>query len=251
MEREWHSMIKIKEFTAFYAKKQVLHNITANFNRKDITALIGPSGCGKTTLLKSINRTAELQQEFRAAGSILLDDQDVYQFNDPAAVRRQAGMVLQKPIALPLSIKENILFGPRYYGVRDKVELDTVVTTTLTKVGLWNEVKDKLNSPASELSGGQLQRLSIGRILAVDPRVLLLDEPCSSLDIKSTQLIEKLLVELREHVTIVIVTHNLMQAKRLADQTIFMSAGRIIEYNATALLLEQPQNQITQEFLAF
>lgn len=244
-------MIEIKEFAAFYGKKQVLHNITANFNRKTITALIGPSGCGKTTLLKSINRTAELHQDFRVNGSIMLESQEVYQYKDPAAIRRKVGMVLQKPIALPLSIRENILFGPRYYGVRNKIELDAVVTTTLTRVGMWNEVKDKLNSPAEELSGGQLQRLSIGRILAVSPKVLLLDEPCSSLDIKSTQLIEKLLVELSSHLTIVIVTHNLMQAKRIADQTIFMSEGRVIECNATTPLLEQPQNELTREFLAF
>lgn len=244
-------MIDIKEFAAFYGKKQVLYNITANFAGTDITALIGPSGCGKTTLLKSINRTAELALDFSASGSIRLDGQEVYAVKDPAAVRRQAGMVVQKPIALPLSIRENILFGPKYYGVRNKDELETVVTTTLRKVGLWNEVKDKLHSPASELSGGQLQRLSIGRVLAVNPKVLLLDEPCSSLDIKSTRLIEDLLLELSSQLTILIVTHNLAQAKRVADQTIFMSEGQIIEHTATLQLFEQPQNLLTQEFLTF
>lgn len=251
MESEWSPLIEVKDFSAFYGDKQVLHSITVNFSSTDITAIIGPSGCGKTTLVKSINRTAELVRGFRSTGSILLDNQDVYSFREPAAVRRQAGMVLQKPIALPLSIKENILFGPRYYGVKNQDELDNVVTTALVQVGLWNEVKDKLNSPASELSGGQLQRLSIGRILAVNPKVLLLDEPCSSLDIKSTRLIEELLLELSAKLTIIIVTHNLGQAKRVAGQTIFMSEGRIIEYGATAQLLEQPQNQLTQEFLTF
>lgn len=244
-------MIELKNFSAFYSKKQALYDITANFANKAITALIGPSGCGKTTLLKSINRTAELVKGFQSSGSILLEGQNVYDVNDPGTVRRQIGMVLQKPIALPLSIRENILFGPRYYGVTNKSELDTVVTITLNKVGLWNEVKDKLNSPAAELSGGQLQRLSIGRILAISPKVLLLDEPCSSLDIKSTRLIEDLLIELSLQLTIIIVTHNLTQAKRVAGQTIFMSEGRIIEQNNTLQLFEQPQNQLTQEFLTF
>ena len=244
-------MINIQEFSAFYADKQVLHSVTAAFSRTDITAIIGPSGCGKTTLLKSINRTAELVPGFRASGSIVLDNQDVYSVGEPAAVRRQAGMVLQKPVALPLSIRENILFGPKYYGMNNKAELERVVTATLTQVGLWNEVKDKLHAPARELSGGQLQRLSIGRSLAVHPKVLLLDEPCSSLDIKSTRLIEELLLALSARLTIVIVTHNLAQARRVAGQTIFMSEGRIIETGATAQLLEQPQDPLTQEFLAF
>lgn len=244
-------MLEIKEFVAYYGKKQVLRDITANFHQNNITALIGPSGCGKTTLLKSINRTAELRHDFRVNGSIMLGGQEVYKYKDPAEIRRKVGMVLQKPIALPLSIRENILFGPRYYGVRDKAEQDAVVTTTLKRVGLWNEVKDKLNSPAEELSGGQLQRLSIGRILAISPKVLLLDEPCSSLDIKSTQCIEELLKELSSQLTIVIVTHNLMQAKRIAAETIFMSEGTVIEGNATNLLLEEPQEKLTQEFLSF
>lgn len=244
-------MIKMQDFNAFYGEKQILHKISLAFSQSDITALIGPSGCGKTTLLKSINRTAELQKNFRTSGCILLEDKDVYSMKDPADVRRQIGMVLQKPIALPLSIKENILFGPRYYGGRSKAELESIAENTLKSVGLWQEVKEKLDSPASQLSGGQLQRLSIGRILAVAPQVLLFDEPCSSLDIKSTQMIEELLLELRSQVTIIIVTHNLAQAKRIADKAVFMTEGRVIEHNTTKQLLEQPQNPVTQKFLAF
>ncbi|WP_371363511.1 Phosphate import ATP-binding protein PstB [Sporomusa rhizae] len=244
-------MIEIQDFAASYGEKQILHTINLAFNGSDITALIGPSGCGKTTLLKSMNRTAELQPGFRASGRILLTDKDVYTVKNPANVRRQIGMVLQKPIALPLSIKENILFGPRYYGGKTKAELESIVEGTLTSVGLWQEVKEKLNSPAGQLSGGQLQRLSIGRILAVAPQVLLLDEPCSSLDIKSTQMIEELLLELRSRVTIIIVTHNLAQARRIADKTVFMAEGRVMEHNTTKQLFEQPENPVTQEFLAF
>lgn len=250
MKRELRHMVKLIDFNIFFKKQQILHDLSATFRSNDITAIIGPSGCGKTTMLRSINRTAELQQDFHTCGQILLDNEDIYSYTDPAVIRRQIGMVLQKPVAFPLSIKENILFGPRYYGTRNKSELDELTETTLTKVGLWNEVKDKLNSPAKELSGGQLQRLSIGRMLAVNPRVLLLDEPCSSLDIKATRMIEELLLNLKKQLTIIIVTHNLTQAKRIATETVFMSDGRIIEASSTEELFENPRHLETQEFLA-
>ncbi|MGL5513522.1 MAG: phosphate ABC transporter ATP-binding protein, partial [Sporomusa sp.] len=169
---------------------------------------------------------------------------------DGAAVRRMAGLVLQKPIALPFTIKENVLFGPRYYGRTDQNTLDAKVEHVLTAVGLWSEVKDKLRAPARELSGGQLQRLAIARILAVDPQILLLDEPCSSLDINSTRLIEDLILQLSKHLTVIIVTHNLNQAKRIADTTCFMQAGCLLESNKTESLFAQPKLPATQEFLA-
>jgi len=244
-------MIELTAFEAFYKQKHVLHNISLRFSPNRITALIGPSGCGKTTLLKAINRTAELQEGFRAKGSIRLENEDVYAVKNPAAVRRKVGLVQQKPVAFPLSIRENILFGPRYYGLREKAELDDITERTLKKIGLWDEVKDRLNAPAGALSGGQLQRLSIGRILALSPKVLLLDEPCSSLDLKSTRLIEELLLELSTHLTTIIVTHNLAQAKRIAAETVFMSEGRVVEHNTTQQLFDQPQSLFTQEFLAF
>lgn len=244
-------MIELASFEAFYNQKHVLHDISLRFGPNRITALIGPSGCGKTTLLKAVNRTAELHEGFHAKGSIRLENEDVYAVKDPAAVRRTVGLVQQKPVAFPLSIRENILFGPRYCGLRDKAELDDITERTLKKTGLWDEVKDRLNSPASTLSGGQLQRLSIGRILALCPKVLLLDEPCSSLDLKSTRIIEELLLELSAQMTIIIVTHNLTQAKRIADETVFMSEGRVIEHNTTQQLFDQPQSLFTQEFLAF
>ncbi|MBP2627478.1 MAG: phosphate transporter ATP-binding protein, PhoT family [Firmicutes bacterium] len=244
-------MIEVLEFDAFFKQKQILYCLSATFHSNCITALIGPSGCGKTTLLKSINRTAELNQGFHSKGKIIMDNTNVYSCKDSAVVRRQIGMVMQKPLALPLSIKENILFGPRYYGMQDKTELEDLAENTLRKVGLWQEVKDKVNSSASELSGGQLQRLSIARSLAICPKTLLLDEPCSSLDMKSTRAIEELLLTLSTQLTIIIVTHNVAQAKRIAAETMFMSEGKIIECGITQHIFEKPQHPLTQEFITF
>lgn len=244
-------MIELVAFEASYHHNKVLHDVSVRFRRNRITALIGSSGCGKTTLLKSINRTAELHPCFHASGRILLEDEDIYAVKNPAAVRRQIGLVQQKPLALPLSIRENILFGPRYCGIRQKAELDDITEKTLKIIGLWDEVKDKLHAPAGELSGGQLQRLSIGRTLALNPKVLLLDEPCSSLDMRSTRVIEELLLKLCSRLSIIIVTHNLAQAMRISDETVFMSEGRVIECNVTEQLFATPQSEITQEFLAF
>lgn len=244
-------MIELVAFDVFYNKQQILYSISAGFRSNSITAIIGPSGCGKTTVLKAINRMAELQQGFFCKGKILLAGKDIYSYADPAAIRQEIGLVLQKPVAFPLSIKENILFGPRYYGKHTRLELEAITETTLTKVGLWNEVKDKLNSPANELSGGQLQRLSIGRVLAVNPKVLLLDEPCSSLDIRSTRAIEELLLDLKKQLTIIIVTHNLTQAKRVATDTVFMTDGRVIEANRTGEIFANPQQVETKEFMTY
>lgn len=244
-------MVDLLAFNAFFYQQHILQGLSVTFRRNTISAIIGPSGSGKTTLLRSINRTAELQPGFSRNGNIFVDQKDIYSVFDPAPIRKKVGMVLQKPLAFPLSVQENLLFGPRYYGMSDKRELAETTETILRKVVLWNEVKDKLNSPANQLSGGQLQRLSIGRALAANPQVLLLDEPCSSLDVQATRMIEELLLNLRSQLTIIIVTHNLAQAKRLASETIFMAAGKIIETGATQQLFANPQSPETQEFLAF
>lgn len=233
-----------------YGTSQILHNINLTFKSNAISAIIGPSGCGKTTLLRAINRTAELYPKFSRSGEVYLDSTPLYEKNDAAEVRRLIGMVFQKPVILPFSIKENVLFGPRYYGVNSKSHLDCLTEQLLSQVGLWHEVKDKLNRPARELSGGQQQRLSIARVLAVQPKVLLLDEPCSNLDILSTRLIEELLTDLAPELSIILVTHNLAQARRIAAEIIFMSAGCVIEQDATDKLFTAPAQTETQDFLA-
>lgn len=242
--------ILINNFSLWFGENQILHSINLDFRAKKISAIIGPSGCGKTTLLQAINRTAELSCSFRRSGSIFLNDADLYDLKDVSKVRQTIGMVFQKPVTLPFSVKENVLFGPRYYGQTNKHQLDELAEKYLTLVGLWPEVKDKLSAPAKDLSGGQQQRLSIARVLAVQPEVVLLDEPCSSLDIQSTKLIEELLQSLSAHYTIILVTHNLAQARRIAADTLFMSAGRAVEKSETNLLFSAPSQSETQDFLA-
>lgn len=239
----------VEKFNAWYGKRQILKNIDLEFKRNCISAIVGPSGCGKTTLLRSINRTAELDKAFRCSGRILLAGTDIYASKDAAGIRRQVGLVFQTPVALPLSIKENVLFGPRYYGASKK-QLSFIVEKCLLQAGLWDEVKDKLDEPAAKLSGGQKQRLAIARTLAVEPDVLLLDEPCSNLDPASTQIIEKLLVDLSAKLTIVIVTHNLFQAKRVAQETVFMADGQVVEYGTTEAMFNQPRKEATRAFFS-
>ncbi len=215
--------IFLQKFSTWYGTTQILDNITAQYKPNIISAIIGPSGCGKTTLLKSINRTAELSTTFHHKGQILLQGSDVYKETDVTTIRRRIGMVFQKPNPFPMSIYENVLFGPHYYGISEQQELDLILENCLQQVGLWKEVKDKLNATAKQLSGGQQQRLAIARVLAVQPKILLLDEPCSSLDIMSTRIIEELLQNLSKELTIIIVTHNLPQARRIAEETFFMN----------------------------
>lgn len=239
----------IENFNAWYGKSQILKDISLEFKKNCISAIVGPSGCGKTTLLRSINRTAELDKAFKCSGQILLAGADIYAGKDAAGIRRQVGLVFQTPVALPLSIMENVLFGPRYYGASNK-QLPVIVEKCLSQAGLWDEVKDKLNKPAAELSGGQKQRLAIARTLAVEPEVLLLDEPCSNLDPASTLLIEKLLVGLSAQLTIVIVTHNLFQAKRVAQETIFIADGQVVEYGTTEAMFNHPHREETKAFFS-
>lgn len=242
--------VRVESWNVWFGKSQILKNISLAFNENGITAIVGPSGCGKTTLLKSMNRSAELDNGFLRSGKIFLHNEDIYRVSDPSLIRRRIGMVFQTPVALPMSIKENVLFGPRYFGEKNKKRLHEICEHSLRQAGLWEEVRDKLSRPAGELSGGQKQRLAIARALAVEPEVLLLDEPCSSLDPASTRLIEELLVQLSAKVTIVLVTHNLFQAKRVARDTVLMMDGRVVENGPTEKMFSAPERQDTADFFS-
>ena len=240
--------ITLHDFGAAYEKKTVLSGINAAIPAGQITAIIGPSGCGKSTLLKAINRMLELETDADTQGSIHINGKDIHTI--PAEeLRRKVGMVFQTPTPFPMSIYKNMTYAPLYYGVRGKQKLEKIVRENLEVTGLWEEVKDELNKSALKLSGGQQQRLCIARALTANPEILLLDEPCSALDVKSTQTIEELLLKLKETYTIVIVTHNLFQARRIADNCIFMLNGEIWEQNTTEELFNNPQRQETKDYL--
>ena len=243
-----NELIQFHDFGVAYEKKTVLSGVNTAIRRGRITAIIGPSGCGKSTLLKAINRMLETQKEARVFGSIHLNGVDIHTM-DPEALRRRVGMVFQTPTPFPMSIYKNMTYAPLYCGVKGKQNLDKIVREKLEITGLWEEVKDELNKNALKLSGGQQQRLCIARALTAEPEILLLDEPCSALDVKSTQIIEELLLKLKEHYTIVIVTHNLFQAKRIADDCIFMLNGQLWEQNTTEELFTNPQKQETRDYL--
>ena len=242
------AIITLHEFGAAYENKTVLSNVNASIQRGKITAIIGPSGCGKSTLLKAMNRMLELESDASLLGSIHLNGQDIHTLSADA-LRRKVGMVFQTPTPFPMSIYKNMTYAPLYYGVKGKQALDAIVRKNLEVTGLWEEVKDELNKSALKLSGGQQQRLCIARALTAEPEILLLDEPCSALDVKSTQTIEELLLKLKETYTIVIVTHNLFQARRIADDCIFMLNGTLWEQNSTEALFANPQRQETKDYL--
>jgi len=247
-EKEMSNAITLHDFGAAYEKKTVLSGINAAIPAGQITAIIGPSGCGKSTLLKAINRMLELETDADIQGSIHINGKDIHTI--PAEeLRRKVGMVFQTPTPFPMSIYKNMTYAPLYYGVRGRQKLDKIVRENLEVTGLWEEVKDELNKSALKLSGGQQQRLCIARALTANPEILLLDEPCSALDVKSTQTIEELLLKLKETYTIVIVTHNLFQARRIADNCIFMLNGEIWEQNTTEELFNNPQRQETKDYL--
>ena len=222
------TIITLHDFGAAYEKKTVLTDVNASIRRGRITAIIGPSGCGKSTLLKAMNRMLELENDVTLRGSIHLNGQDIHTISADE-LRRRVGMVFQTPTPFPMSIYKNMTYAPLYYGVKGKQNLDNIVRETLEVTGLWEEVQDELGKSALKLSGGQQQRLCIARALTAEPEILLLDEPCSALDVKSTQIIEELLLKLKEKYTIVIVTHNLFQARRIADDCIFMLNGQLWE----------------------
>lgn len=242
------AVISLHDFGAAYESKTVLEHVNASIRPNRITAIIGPSGCGKSTLLKAMNRMLELEQGAAISGSIHLRGKDIQTI--PAdELRRRVGMVFQTPTPFPMSIYKNMTYAPLYYGIRDKRELERTVRENLEITGLYDEVKGELNKSALKLSGGQQQRLCIARALTARPEVLLLDEPCSALDVKSTEVIEKLLLRLKETYTIVIVTHNLFQAKRIADDCIFLLGGVVWEQNTTAELFSAPQRPETRDYL--
>jgi len=243
--------ISIQHLNVWYGDKHALKDILVDLPAGRITAIIGPSGCGKTTLLKSLNRLLEVGDDVRVEGSILLDGEDIYAHGvDPVDVRTRIGLLAQKPFALPMSIYDNVAYGPRIHGLARGSALSGVVQENLEAVGLWNEVSDRLKSPAVKLSVGQQQRLGLARALAVDPEVLLCDESTASLDPISARGIEDLLRTLKGKYTIVMVTHNLEQARRLADYVVFMWLGELVEHGPAEQIFNAPQQELTRSYLS-
>lgn len=244
------NMITAKDLCLWYGEHQALKNIILEIPDKSITALIGPSGCGKSTFLKTLNRMNDLIPGVRITGSIQYQGEDIFAPGvDVNELRRQVGMVFQKPNPFPMSIYDNIAYGPRTHGITSKAKLDDIVESSLRDAAIWEEVKDRLKKSALGLSGGQQQRLCIARALAVAPQVLLMDEPTSALDPISTSKIEELAISLKEKYTIVIVTHNMQQAVRISDQTAFFLLGELVEYGNTEKLFSQPQDKRTEDYI--
>lgn len=241
--------ISISNLNLYYGDFQALKNIDLELPPREITAFIGPSGCGKSTLLKSLNRMNDLVEGCRITGNVLLDGQDIYRGMDINLLRKRVGMVFQKPNPFPMSIYDNIAYGPKTHGVRSKVKLDEIVEKALRDAAIWDEVKDRLKKNALGMSGGQQQRLCIARALAVQPEVLLMDEPTSALDPISTSRIEELALELKKEYTIIMVTHNMQQATRISDRTAFFLLGEVIEYGKTEALFSMPRDQRTEDYI--
>ena len=241
--------ITLQNVNLYYGDFQALKNISLNIPEKQITAFIGPSGCGKSTLMKSLNRMNDLVEGCKITGQFLLDGEDIYGDMDVNMLRKRVGMVFQKPNPFPMSIYDNIAYGPRTHGIRRKSQLDEIVERSLRDAAIWDEVKDRLNKSALGLSGGQQQRLCIARALAVEPEVLLMDESTSALDPISTSKIEDLAVELKEKYTIVMVTHNMQQATRVSDKTAFFLMGEVIEFDDTEKLFSMPADQRTEDYI--
>ena len=243
-------IIVLRGLNLFYGTFQALQNIDVTFPRQAITALIGPSGCGKSTLLRTLNRMNDLIEGVRITGEVLIDGVDIF---GPDVVltelRKKVGMVFQRPNPFPLSIYDNVVYGPRLHGQPPKAELDEILERSLTAGEMWGEVKDRLKTPALALTEEQQQRLCIARVLAVEPEILLMDEPCSALDPLATLRIEELMQELKRNYTIIIVTHNMQQAARVSDLTAFFYLGKLIEVNETALLFTRPQLKQTEDYI--
>lgn len=239
----------IKELELFYKDFKALKNINIDICEKKITAFIGPSGCGKSTLLKTLNRMNDMVDGVKINGKIFLDNQDIYNDIDIMNLRKRVGMVFQKPNPFPMSIYENVAYGPKTHGVKKKSEVDEIVESSLRKAAIWDEVKDRLKKNALGLSGGQQQRICIARALAVQPDVLLMDEPTSALDPISTLKIEDLAVELRKNYTIIIVTHNMQQAARISDKTGFFLLGELVEFDETNEIFNTPKDKKTEDYV--
>ncbi|MBM2845151.1 MAG: phosphate transporter, ATPase subunit [Bacteroidetes bacterium] len=250
MEIDQKFKIRTSDLNLFYGQKQALRNISIDIRPHQVTALIGPSGCGKSTYLRSLNRMNDLIDGVSITGRVVIDEVDIYDRQvDVVELRKRVGMIFQKSNPFPKSIYDNVAYGPRINGVREKAKLDEIVETSLKRSAIWEEVKDDLKKSALALSGGQQQRLCIARALAVDPEVLLMDEPASALDPIATAKIEELIYELKENYTIVIVTHNMQQAARVSDYTAFFYLGQLIEYGETKKMFTTPEKKQTEEYI--
>ena len=239
----------IKNLELYYGDFHALKNVNLDIPEKEITAFIGPSGCGKSTLLKSLNRMNDLVEGCKITGEVTLDGVDIYKNIDVNLLRKKVGMVFQKPNPFPMSIYDNIAYGPRTHGIRSKAKLDDIVEKSLRDAAIWDEVKDRLKKSALGMSGGQQQRLCIARALAVQPEVLLMDEPTSALDPISTAKVEDLALELKKDYTIIMVTHNMQQAARISDNTAFFLLGEVIEYDKTEKLFSMPKDKRTEDYI--
>ena len=249
LSSEMKPKISVSGLDLYYTEFHVLKNVNIDIAPNEITAFIGPSGCGKSTLLKSLNRMNDLVEGCRITGSVLLDGVDIYNDMEITYLRKNVGMVFQKPNPFPMSIYDNIAYGPRTHGIRKKSDLDDIVEESLKQASIWNEVSDRLKRSALGLSGGQQQRLCIARALAVKPEVILMDEPTSALDPISTMKIEELCCEIKDKYTIVIVTHNMQQATRISDKTAFFLHGEIVEFDETEKLFSMPSDKRTEDYI--
>ncbi len=244
------NIITVQDLCLWYGSSQALHNINMEIQAKSITALIGPSGCGKSTFLKTLNRMNDLIPDVKISGKVTYNGTDIFAPSvDVNTLRREVGMVFQKPNPFPMSVYDNIAYGPRTHGITSRVQLDEIVERSLRDAAIWDEVKDRLRKNALGLSGGQQQRLCIARALAVEPEVLLMDEPTSALDPISTSKIEELAMQLKEKYTIIMVTHNMQQAVRISDQTAFFLMGELVEYGNTEQMFSQPRDKRTEDYI--
>lgn len=243
-------ILEAKKLNLWYGPNHALHDVSIAIPEHEITAFIGPSGCGKSTLLKSLNRMNDLVEGCKITGDIRLDGEDIYGDMDVNLLRKRVGMVFQKANPFPMSIYDNIAYGPRTHGIHSKAKLDEIVENSLRSAAIWDEVKDRLNKSALGMSGGQQQRLCIARALAVQPEVLLMDEPTSALDPISTSKVEDLVLSLKKDYTIIIVTHNMQQATRVSDRTAFFLLGEVVEYAETEQLFSKPQDQRTEDYIS-
>ncbi|MEG2583793.1 MAG: phosphate ABC transporter ATP-binding protein PstB [Oscillospiraceae bacterium] len=241
--------IEVSNLNLHYGDFHALKDINMNIIQNKVTAFIGPSGCGKSTFLKTLNRMNDLVEGCKITGKVLLDNENIYKDMDVNNLRKRVGMVFQKPNPFPMSIYDNISYGPRTHGVRTKTQLDEIVEKSLRSAAIWDEVKDRLKKSALGLSGGQQQRLCIARALAIEPEVLLMDEPTSALDPISTSKIEDLVIELKKRYTIIMVTHNMQQATRISDRTAFFLLGEVVEYGETEKLFSMPKQQKTEDYI--
>lgn len=241
--------ITVKNLDLFYGSHQALKKINMDIEKNEVTAFIGPSGCGKSTFLRTLNRMNDLIDDVKITGEVLIDGEDIYKSNDVIALRTKVGMVFQKPNPFPMSIYDNIAYGPRVHGIKDKKKLDQIVEESLKSAAIWDEVKDRLKTSAMGLSGGQQQRLCIARTLAVSPDVILMDEPTSALDPISTSKVEELMDELKKQYTVVIVTHNMQQAGRIADKTAFFLTGEVVEFGKTDDIFYKPRDKRTEDYI--